>query len=315
VIGRPLVSVAIPCYNHERYIQDCIKSVIGQDYENIELIIIDDGSSDNSVEKIKEMIPACEERFVHFEFRHRDNKGLSATLNEAIEWCRGAYYSTIASDDVLLPKKTSTLLRYMEEDKDVAGIFCGCYILDGNGKKIDSLRAPEKLYSFEDIFFRKYNIIAPTQLLRLDCVQCVGGYPENLYVEDWYMWLALTEKGYKLRVVDGLLVGYRQHENNSSKNALKMHDGRVEVLKYFSENPLQKKAVAINYLFASIDFTSISKIKAAKFLFESVSYNKEIIFSPLFASCLLRLVIPRFVFAQAKKLKCVLVGNSKDIVT
>src|SRR5665647_800828 len=143
MINRPLISVAIPCYNHERYIQDCIKSVIDQDYENIELIIIDDGSSDNSVEKIKEMIPACEERFVRFGFRNRENKGLSATLNEAIEWCRGTYYSSIASDDVMLPKKTSTLLGYIEEDKDVAGIFCGVYILDSDGRKIALIRPQE----------------------------------------------------------------------------------------------------------------------------------------------------------------------------
>ncbi len=99
---KPLVSVVIPCYNHENFVQDSIQSVIDQTYQNIELIIIDDGSKDGSVEKIQEMIPACQERFVRFEFRHRPNKGLSATLNEALEWCEGEYYSPIASDDIIL---------------------------------------------------------------------------------------------------------------------------------------------------------------------------------------------------------------------
>lgn len=81
---KPLVSVVIPCYNHENYVQECIKSAIEQDYENIELIIIDDGSKDESVNKIQELVPGCEKRFCRFEFRTRPNKGLCKTLNEAL---------------------------------------------------------------------------------------------------------------------------------------------------------------------------------------------------------------------------------------
>jgi len=83
--NQPLVSVVIACYNHEFFVQDSIQSVIDQTYQNIELIIIDDGSKDGSVKKIQEMIPNCQQRFIRFEFRHRLNKGLSATLNEALE--------------------------------------------------------------------------------------------------------------------------------------------------------------------------------------------------------------------------------------
>ncbi|MGA6331370.1 glycosyltransferase family 2 protein, partial [Acinetobacter baumannii] len=102
---QPLVSIVIPCYNHANFVQDCIQSVIAQTYQNIELIIIDDGSKDGSVEKIQEFIGECEKRFVRFEFRNRPNKGLSATLNEALEWCQGEYFSAIASDDMMLNDK------------------------------------------------------------------------------------------------------------------------------------------------------------------------------------------------------------------
>ncbi|EPK1752121.1 glycosyltransferase family 2 protein, partial [Acinetobacter baumannii] len=97
-IKTPLVSIVIPCYNHVDYVQDCIQSIIDQTYQNIELIIIDDGSKDESVLKINEMLKKCENRFSRFEFRHRPNKGLSATLNEALEWCQGEYFATLASD-------------------------------------------------------------------------------------------------------------------------------------------------------------------------------------------------------------------------
>lgn len=296
----PLVSIVIPSYNHERFIQDCIKSVIDQDYENIELIIIDDGSIDRSVEKIKQMIPACETRFTRFRFINRNNKGLSATLNEAIEWCKGKYYSAIASDDILFPTKTSTLLKYLEEDKDLAGVFCGCYILNNEGTRIAYKRVKECFYLFDELILQRVTIIAPTQLLRLDALRSVGGYRVNLYIEDWYMWLVLSERKFKLRGVDLLLVGYRQHPENSSKNALKMLEGRIKIMSFFAGKTQYKKAMSIIYLSAVIHFSSISKIKATRFLFMGVGYYKKIVFSDLFIKCFLRVVIPRLIIVQVK---------------
>ena len=129
----PLVSVILPTFNRAWTLKDAIDSVLFQDYPNIELIIIDDGSTDNSVQKIIELIPLCKQRFIRFKFLHRENKGLSATLNEAIAWCTGIYFSAIASDDVMYPTKTSVLLPYLESDNEAAGVFCGCNIIDSNG--------------------------------------------------------------------------------------------------------------------------------------------------------------------------------------
>jgi alpha-1,3-rhamnosyltransferase len=298
----PLVSVVIPCYNHENYVQECIQSVINQDYSNIELIIIDDGSSDHSVEKINEMIPGCEKRFVRFEFRVRGNKGLSETLNEATEWSKGKYLSTIASDDILFPNKTSVLVEQLEGDYSIAGAFSGCQLIDQAGKIIGHRNPPARCYSFDEIIMRKHIIIAPAQLLRIECVKAVGGYPSGLYIEDWYMWLALTQKGYKLKVVEGELVQYRQHDANISKDALKMHKGRVRILECFSENPLWNKAMAQIFLVASLDFTAISKSNAFKLLVDGVWYNKKIIFSYWFFKTFLMIVTPRSVISLIKGL-------------
>ena len=114
---QPLVSIVIPSYNHERFIRDSIKSVIDQSYQNIELIIIDDGSTDVSVEKIQELIPLCEKRFTRFEFRHRPNKGLSATLNEALEWAQGEYFSSLASDDIILKDKIKIQTKFLRQNR------------------------------------------------------------------------------------------------------------------------------------------------------------------------------------------------------
>ncbi|MGQ0439007.1 glycosyltransferase family 2 protein, partial [Bacillus sp. B-TM1] len=100
---QPLVSVIIPCYNHRQYILNSIKSVINQTYKSIELIVIDDGSKDGSFEEIKKIESECQERFIRFECYTRENKGLSATLNEAIQWCQGTLCHLTQSEIHIFP--------------------------------------------------------------------------------------------------------------------------------------------------------------------------------------------------------------------
>ena len=140
-----LVSVVIPCYNHARYVKECIKSVIDQDFKNIELIIIDDGSKDASVQVIEEMRGACEARFARFEFIHRENKGVCNTLNQALEWCQGEYYAALASDDVWLTFKLKTQVEYLETHPEVVAVFGGVTLIDEHG---NILRKVEKAGSF-----------------------------------------------------------------------------------------------------------------------------------------------------------------------
>ena len=150
--NQPLVSVVIPCYNHENYVQDSIQSVINQTYQNIELIIIDDGSKDGSVEKIKEMIPACQESFIRFEFRHRPNKGLSATLNEALEWCEGEFFSPLASDDRYFRNKVLSQVEKISEFDEVIALSSNISYIDETDNFIRNTNNPERIYFFEDIF-------------------------------------------------------------------------------------------------------------------------------------------------------------------
>lgn len=213
---NPLVSVAIPCYNHAQFVQETIQSVIEQDYENIELIIIDDGSKDNSVEVIQEMIPACEKRFKRFEFRYRPNKGLCATLNETLEWCDGEFFAPVASDDLIKPKKTSIQVKYLLENKECFGVFGAVELLKEDGS-IETVVGKKATYKFNDIFLHNHNLPAPTQLLRLKNVKDIGGFNKDILIEDWSMWLYLTEHGRKLSYLDVVLSCYRRHEGNTSQ--------------------------------------------------------------------------------------------------
>ena len=251
---HPLVSIVIPCYNHEQFIQESIKSVIDQTYKNIELIIIDDGSSDSSNLKIREMINECTKRFFRFEFRSRKNKGLSATLNEALEWCQGEYYSAIASDDIMLPKKTLIQARFLNINKNINGVFGNAKLIDNNGTEVITIKPSKRKLSFKNIILSNYTIMAPSQMLRMNAIRSLGKepYPTDIKIEDWYMWLKLSETGYLVNIQEDL-VKYRMHENNTMKNVDLINKSRIEVISYFNYSKYYNRGLQLVYLINHIE--------------------------------------------------------------
>lgn len=236
---KALVSVVIPSYNHARFVKEAIQSVINQDYKEIELLVIDDGSIDDSVEIINAMVPLCEERFVRFEFRNRSNRGISATLNEAIEWCKGDYFSPLASDDVALPHKISFLLKKHQE-LDAAAVF-------GSSRKFGASIVSKNVilnceHNHKELLFLKNIPSAPASLIKTAALRKVGGYLDDLALEDFYMWLKLTSIDEKLYSFPEIVVKYRDHEKNTVKNFMYMNEQRLKVLSFFSNSTHYEKA-------------------------------------------------------------------------
>lgn len=264
--SNPLVSVVIPCYNHENFVQDSIQSVIDQGYENIELIIIDDGSQDGSVIKIQEMVESCKERFIRFEFRSRANVGLSTTLNEALEWCEGKYFSAIASDDQMLQDKTAIQVSFMEKNIDSVAVFGGVYLIDSNSAFINKRLNKNKKYTFKEIIMHEHDLPAPTQMIRLNKIKEVGGYNSNLLIEDWYMWLKLSMNG-SIYYINHIFCLYRQHDNNMSKNIVKIQQGRLDVLFLFKDNMHYKKALCNIRWLNAVESSALSNNKNIKKIF------------------------------------------------
>jgi len=285
---RALVSVVIPCYNHEQFVKDCIQSVIDQTYENIELIIIDDGSGDGSVSKIKEMVGLCEQRFTRFEFRYRENKGLTTTLNEALEWCKGEYYSAIASDDMMFRDKFSIQINEFlkKNNSNIVGIFGGYDLIDQDNKVLTKKLKKEKKYNFNELIMHNFDLPAPTAMLKLREVKNVGGYNENLKIEDWYMWLKLTESGSGLLYINQSLVKYRSHNDNMSKKLVLMNQERMKVLDCFSEHVKYPLAKARLEWLAITDYLYVDQ-------FDALSQAKKLIFKKpidLFSKNFLRFI-------------------------
>ena len=291
---QPLVSVVIPCYNHEKYVKECISSVIDQDYRNIELIIIDDGSTDNSVEKIKELIDVCEQRFVRFEFRVRPNCGLCETLNEGIEWSRGEFYSTIASDDILKSKKTSIQVEYLINKPSCVAVFGNVDIISSEGDLLRSVNTSLNSYEFNDIFFHRHRLPAPTQMIRLDALRKTGGYPAGLAIEDFYMWLKLSNSGGSLDKLETSLASYRRHEGNMSGQLEQMEKGRYVILDLFKSEPDYNRAKANAVMMAAIDLQPYNKnLSLVRFVL-AVKMCPRVIFQIKTLKYVLKAILPKY---------------------
>lgn len=290
-----LVSIVIPCYSHAQFVQDTIQSVIDQDYENIELIIIDDGSKDNSVEVIQQMIPACEERFVRFEFRYRPNKGLCATLNEALEWCEGEFFAPVASDDILMSKKISIQINYMNNNPNCIGVFGAIQLIDNNKLLRTITKKPDK-FNFRNIFLHEHFLPAPTQLLRLDSVKSIGGYREDLIIEDWSMWLSLTHDGGTLDLLEDVFAKYRRHDGNLSSQFDKMKQGRIEIVKLYPDSKLYNKALSKTFLINADENIGFDYLNSISSLFYSIKIYPLVIFSISFYKYFAKLIISKKVY-------------------
>ena len=119
---QPLISVIMPVYNAEKYLKEAIDSILAQTEKDFELVIIDDGSTDQTVEIVREYV-SIDERIVFFQ--NEKNSGVSKTLNRGLNEARGKYIARMDADDIALPTRFSKQLEYMEQHKDVVILSCG----------------------------------------------------------------------------------------------------------------------------------------------------------------------------------------------
>lgn len=267
-MSESLVSVCVPVYNHEMYVSDCIKSLLNQTYENIELIIINDGSTDRSDNIILPLLGECESRFVRFKYISRKNIGLCNTINEALEWCKGEYFSVLASDDQWLPEKILTQVNYLNSNGHSAGVFGGIHIIDEANDPIrtKSVKVAQQ-YCFEDVILSRTFLAAPSATLRTDLVKAVGGFDQKYKVEDWYMWLRLTESGdYTLDCLPDIVAKYRRHDFNVSKDYRFMLSEQYKILNLYSCSKYFADAEAVLLFSAFTALVPHEKFKAVSFI-------------------------------------------------
>lgn len=207
----PLVSLCMSSFNNARYVIETLDSLAAQVYQNIELIIVDDCSQDNSVELIELWLVNC---CIPYKFiKHEYNTGVCRVANDLIANSSGEYISIIASDDVMLPDKICHQVSLLHKAPGDVGVLTSAIeLMDADGNQIDKpldFARPHPEYLFIPLLESCF-IAAMSTLIRRSCFDKVGLFDESLPFEDWDMWLRIA-KEYKFIYSPKVSVRYRRH--------------------------------------------------------------------------------------------------------
>lgn len=217
---QPLVTVVVVSYNHSKFVKENLDSIKNQTYKNIQLIVGDDASPDQSAEVIEQWLQ--ENKFSAQKNFHIQNTGLAAMLNECVALAKGKYIKLIAADDFLHPQALEKSVSKLESLGNKYGmLFTNTHTIDNDSNIIEDIANYNTLGNIDPHIFRKElikgnRIAALTVLLRTDVLKETGKYDSKFIVEDFYRWLMISEK-YLIGYIPEKLAYYRMHQENISK--------------------------------------------------------------------------------------------------
>lgn len=222
---QPLISLIISAYNHEAYIEECLESIMNQTYRNIELILYNDGSKDNTHAKILGLQSRLEERFPSFQYINKDNEGVSKNFNLGIKKAKGKYIKTFASDDFLFENAIEILVNALENEPYFDIAYADGYYVYAEKEALNEVdltkctKFSEKAnYISGNIHDYLYDILPHmstwTVLFRKECFDKYGLYDENLRCEDMDIYLRFSKECRFLYLDENIAI-HRLHDKNA----------------------------------------------------------------------------------------------------
>ena len=217
MISTPLVSVITPVYNREKYLVRCIESILEQTYSNFEFLIIDDKSSDNTLEIIKNY-QLIDSRIKILE----NDKNLGATLsfNRGLDICQGKYLARMDSDDISLSDRLEKQVEIFESWGDLEVLGAGAILIDHNENEIGRRQFPSDFNKIKNILKTGVPVFDPSVMMRTSTLKEINGFDNRLApADDYHLWLTLFKKKKIISNIDNYLIKYRLHDLNLSKVA------------------------------------------------------------------------------------------------
>jgi glycosyltransferase involved in cell wall biosynthesis len=217
-----LVSVVVPAYNAARYLRETLDSVLAQTYPDLEIIVVDDGSTDETFE-IANAIAATDARL---RVLRQANKGPGAARNLGIAQARGTLIAPLDADDLWHPTKIAKQVSAMRQGgPDVGLVYTWSSMIDKDSRIIDQYRGEcVEGDAYAALVLYNFLLNGSTPLVRRDCLAETGGYDEAfLYAQDYLFALAIAER-YHFAVVPEFLVGYRRTSGSWSSNVVRLTD-------------------------------------------------------------------------------------------
>ena len=215
---QDLVSVIIPAYNTARYIKAAVDSALAQTYPNVEVVVVDDGSTDNTREILSPYVNQGNIVYVH-----QKNGGLSSARNTGIKIAKGAYIALLDSDDMFLPEKLERQIDYLDTHPECAFLYCDIihFYDDEPGTP---LHLDYTYYSGAEVLpaLLKKNFINPlTVVMRKSVFDTVGYFDVTIrqFAEDWDFWLRVAYAGFRIDYLPETLARYRMRKASISYNS------------------------------------------------------------------------------------------------
>lgn len=220
--ARPLVSILVPSFNGAKYLAEALDSLLAQTYPNIEIILLDDASEDDTA--------AVAARYAgRIEYvRQPKNLGIYDNVNVGIERARGELIATYHADDIYLPNIVEAEVAYLETHPEVGAVFCADILVDAEGREYGRVTLPEELRGNRPLDYRtvldallRYKnrfLVCPTAMVRASVHRDVGNYRQDRYrnTADLEMWLRIARR-YPIAVLEEQLMKYRHFHGNSSQ--------------------------------------------------------------------------------------------------
>lgn len=289
---EPKVTVIVPSYNHKKFILETIKSVQSQTYKNIQLIIIDDGSTDGSADFLKFIVGLYQ-----FQLVLKENEGLCRTINRGLALADGEYIVIIASDDFMPAGRiTEQVLAFAGSNYDV--IAGGMTLVDQDStvlKYVEPLRMGS--ISFNDML-KKSVIFAPSAMFKRVTFERFGMYNPEHIIEDYSMWLNILFKGGSISNFNRNWAFYRVNSTVSRSKINWYYKGLVQVFSVYWDDPVVHNAFIkrrLKYM------AKVAIIDGAIGLREAME-NEKLAFSLVETATLKTLaLIPQFVRNMLKK--------------
>ena len=307
----PLISVVMSVYNSEKYLTEAIESILNQTYENFEFIIVNDGSTDNSLEIIKEYIRQ-DERIVLID---RENKGLPYSLNEGINIAKGKYIARMDADDISLPERFEKQIEYMKKNElDSCGSYIKVFSENSNKTIVRKNPINHKDIKFTLLFFSC--LAHPTVMFKKVVFDKVQYHIDYKVAQDYQLWVEISMAGFKIGNIPEVLLNYREHEAQASIEKFKrQQDTAHEIALKYANQSSSEKIDLIKKVIASKTDINFQDFK--RLVNELIKISKDnnisdetifIILKKIYIDCTPKSPFKYFIYLLATK------SNDKDLV-
>lgn len=226
----PKVSVFISSYNHAGYLRACLDSILTQTYPDFEIVVVDDGSKDNSHSILTEYQERYPEKVRYFWHENHANRGISISCNLALEKTRGEYLAWCGSDDAWEPDKLAQQVRFLDADPRVGFVYARVSLIDSAGSPLPGELGLD-INAASDPIARMLEgnwVPASTAVIRRACLDQIGVFDEGVVYSDWTLWMRALSY-WQAGFIPNILARYRLHDSNVSAGIDRKKDYRANI--------------------------------------------------------------------------------------